>query len=442
MTEAKRWSTEQLGRLATIRRGITYSADMLVDRSQGVPYVNMKSFVKGGGYNRSGLKYFNGPHLPDDLVGENDLLVVNTDVTPGGDIVGCATSLPLDLRNRPVVFSHHVTRLRLNKGVDTDYLYYLLNTDVYRRMMLKYARGTTVLMLDMDGIKKVPIRYHSSSIDQAKVTSILNTIDQTIEKTEALIKKYQQIKAGLMHDLFTRGIGDDGKLRPPREQAPELYQKTAIGWIPKEWKVQTISECGEVKLGRQRSPDQHSGKWTTPYLRVANVFDGYFKFDDVLEMDFTPNERAMFSVRSGDILLNEGQSLELVGRSALYQGDDNEYCFQNTLVRFRCNSLHDPMFFAHLFKSYLDTGVFMSIASQTTSVAHLGADRFSRLQCFIPPYFEQQAIAEKIGKIDSKIGEESRVLSKYRDQKKGLMHDLLSGAVEVSVARINEAAPL
>ena len=69
----------------------------------------------------------------------------------------------------------------------------------------------------------------------AKIARILQTIDQAIEKTEALIEKYQQIKAGLMHDLFTRGIGADGKLRPPREQAPELYQQTPIGWIPKEW---------------------------------------------------------------------------------------------------------------------------------------------------------------------------------------------------------------
>jgi len=49
---------------------------------------------------------------------------------------------------------------------------------------------------------------------QRKIARILQTIDQTIEKTQALIEKYQQIKAGLMHDLFTRGIGSDGQLRP------------------------------------------------------------------------------------------------------------------------------------------------------------------------------------------------------------------------------------
>jgi type I restriction enzyme S subunit len=64
---------------------------------------------------------------------------------------------------------------------------------------------------------------------------VLSSIDAAIEKAEALIDKYQQLKAGLMQDLFTRGVLPDGELRPPREQAPELYQETAIGWIPKEW---------------------------------------------------------------------------------------------------------------------------------------------------------------------------------------------------------------
>ena len=56
-----------------------------------------------------------------------------------------------------------------------------------------------------------------------------------IEQTETLIAKYQQIKAGLMHDLFTRGVTPDGKLRPTRAEAPQLYQESPLGWIPKEW---------------------------------------------------------------------------------------------------------------------------------------------------------------------------------------------------------------
>src|SRR3546814_8115859 len=54
---------------------------------------------------------------------------------------------------------------------------------------------------------------------QARVTEVLAAVDDAIAQTEALIAKTQQIKAGLMHDLFTRGVTADGQLRPPREQA-------------------------------------------------------------------------------------------------------------------------------------------------------------------------------------------------------------------------------
>src|SRR5260370_14414757 len=52
---------------------------------------------------------------------------------------------------------------------------------------------------------------------QRRITEVLSILDKTIEQTEALIAKYQQVKAGLMHDLFTRGLTSDGRLRPTKE---------------------------------------------------------------------------------------------------------------------------------------------------------------------------------------------------------------------------------
>jgi len=235
-----KWHEKDLGKVATLRRGITYSAEMLVEKDLGIPYVNMKSFNKGGGFNKNGLKFFNGKYLKDDLAEERDLLIANTDVTPGGDIVGIPAYLPEHIRNNPVLFSHHVTRIRLNDEVNTHFLYYLLNTGEYRRWMHKYARGTTVLMLDMTAIKRIPIRFPVTINAQKAIVKRLEVFDQAIEKTEELIAKYQQIKAGLMHDLFTRGITADGKLRPTRQQAAELYKETPIGWIPKGWDAKML----------------------------------------------------------------------------------------------------------------------------------------------------------------------------------------------------------
>ncbi len=91
-------------------------------------------------------------------------------------------------------------------------------------------------------------------------------------------------------------------------------------------------------MGRQLSPKYKTGKNTRKYLRVANVFDGYIDTSDVNEMDFNEVEFATFKLRRGDVLLNEGQSRELVGRSAVFRDEVPDCCFQNTLIRFRPNA--------------------------------------------------------------------------------------------------------
>ena len=76
-------------------------------------------------------------------------------------------------------------------------------------------------------------------------------MDNLIEKTEALIAKYQAIKQGMMHDLFTRGVDEHGHLRPTHDEAPELYKQSELGWIPKEWEVSPLGEHGFRCVGWQ-----------------------------------------------------------------------------------------------------------------------------------------------------------------------------------------------
>ena len=73
-----------------------------------------------------------------------------------------------------------------------------------------------------------------------------------------------------------------------------------------------------------------------PYLRTKNVFDGRIDIDDVLTMPMTDEQFAQFRIRNGYVLLNEGQSIELVGRCAISQDEYPEPCaIQNALLRFR-----------------------------------------------------------------------------------------------------------
>ena len=164
--------------------------------------------------------------------------------------------------------------------------------------------------------------------------------------------------------------------------------------LPSGWQWVRVSDVGEVKLGRQRSPEHHTGTHMRPYLRVANVFEDRIAMDSILQMNFTPDEYETYQLRSGDILLNEGQSLELVGRPAIYRDEVPGSCFQNTLVRFRVHSKLSPQYAILVFRAYLRTGRFQRIAKWTTNIAHLGATRFAEMYFPLPPLTIQEKIAE------------------------------------------------
>jgi type I restriction enzyme, S subunit len=162
-----------------------------------------------------------------------------------------------------------------------------------------------------------------------------------------------------------------------------------------------VRETGNVQLGRQRAPKYQTGSYTRPYLRVANVFDGYFDYSDVLEMDFDERDFETFRLKSGDILLNEGQSRELVGRCAIYDGKIKDCCFQNTLIRYQAEGSIVTNYAFAFFQYCFHFGLFAAIASQTTSIAHLGSDRFGNLLMPIPPKNEQLRVAKEFEKLRS-----------------------------------------
>lgn len=167
-----------------------------------------------------------------------------------------------------------------------------------------------------------------------------------------------------------------------------------------------------------------------PYLRVANVYDGVIDYSDVNQMHFSVTDQQKYTLRKGDILLNEGQSTELVGRSAIYDGPDDRYCYQNSLVNFRCGPQVIPAFARAIFKRWLDIGHFTTIVKQTTSMAHLGGARFANLEFPVPPLPEQRQIASVLATLDNAIGKTEQIVAKLKHVRHGLVHDLLTRGID------------
>ncbi len=319
------------------------------------------------------------------------------------------TEFRVGVTSRDVTFGQDCKAIDTPAGVSSKFLAYALKAKESEVLAMVDEAGHGTGRLPSTQLAQLRIGFPDEH-QQNKIVDLLDSVDESIRSTERLVAKLTRFRQGLIQQLLESGTSP----------------LVASGWI-----TRSVEQLGEVRLGRQRSPQSEAGSFMKPYLRVANVFDGRIDFSDVLEMNFTPNEQAIYAVRNGDLLLNEGQSLDLVGRCAKYEGADGLFCFQNTLIRYRCSKLLDPDFAYYVFSHWLRTGRFADIAKQTTSIAHLGADRFAKMQMVIPPILEQRRIVSALKSVDESIRSTGQLIDKLEQSKAGLMDDLLTGRVRV-----------
>ncbi|MFJ7173975.1 restriction endonuclease subunit S [Citrobacter freundii] len=236
-----------------------------------------------------------------------------------------------------------------------------------------------------------------ASIDTLKQTILQLAVmgklvpqDPNDEPASELLKRIAQEKAQLVKD---------GKMKK-QKPLPPISDEEKPFELPDGWVWCQVNDIGDLKLGRQRSPKDHHGPYMTPYLRVANVHDNEIRTDDIKLMNFTPEEQTLYSLKFGDILLNEGQSLELVGRSAIFRDEIAQVCFQNTLIRLRAKESVSNEYILEYFRHCLYSGRFQKAATQTTNIAHLSISRLAPIEFPLPPYKEQVRIVSKIKKLE------------------------------------------
>jgi type I restriction enzyme S subunit len=203
-----------------------------------------------------------------------------------------------------------------------------------------------------------------------------------------------------IEELLSRVAAGEGVMGASLRRIESLRKRVLISSVPdaptKGWTQATIGEAGSVQLGRQRSPKYHHGPHMRPYLRVANVFEDRIDTSDIMQMNFGPEEFERYRLRDGDILLNEGQTPDLVGRPAIYRGDPPEVGFTNSLLRFVPKSGIHPEYALLVFLRHLHAGRFKREARITTNIAHLSAGRLKAVEFPYPSEEEQVRIVREV----------------------------------------------
>ncbi|HVA05627.1 MAG TPA: restriction endonuclease subunit S [Acidimicrobiales bacterium] len=189
-------------------------------------------------------------------------------------------------------------------------------------------------------------------------------------------------------------------LEAARKRAQVLRKRVITSAVPipgpPHWAQRTVKEVGDLDLGRQRHPNWHTGPNMHPYLKVANVFEDHIEPTPLMEMHFDAEAYEKFRLRRGDLLLNEGQSPELLGRPAIFRDEVPGACFTNSLIRFRAGRDVTPEWALLVFRRHLHARRFLRESRITTNIAHLSLTRLRDVEFPIPPPEEQEAIVKRV----------------------------------------------
>ena len=199
--------------------------------------------------------------------------------------------------------------------------------------------------------------------------------------------------------------------------------------LPTDYQV-AARDIFDVTIGRQRSPKHTTGTYSTPYLRAANVKDGYLDLRDVKVMDFDPLARMKYALVPGDVLITEGcGSLAQLGATAPWNAEiAGDVCFQNTLIRLRGKAGLSLSGYAHQWARYcFESRKFEELASGT-NIFHLGAERLSLLNVAAVSLDEQRAFVERVETADAVVAGARGTKLALSSLRSALYSDLLTGS--------------
>jgi type I restriction enzyme S subunit len=305
--------------------------------------------------------------------------------------------------------------IRFNQTVDSTFGWYLI--DFFKSQLNQLAQGSTFEAVNSGDIKELEITITENRTEQRKIAEILTTVDNTIEQTEALIQKYQRIKQGLMQDLLTKGVDENGVIR---NEITHHFKDTQTGRIPCEWEVSDLSFLinNITKRWTLRKG------WSLPCINLENIDSEIGRLSGYSEAQENESTKTYF--QRGDILFGKLRPYLRKFWLAAFDG----VCTTEILV-FRAKEFIENRFIFYVVQD--ERFINYTVASSFgTKMPRTSWDIISHYTIGKPKLDEQIRISKILFTVDSQIESIYEELSKLMLIKQGLMQDLLIGKVRVN----------
>jgi type I restriction enzyme, S subunit len=308
-------------------------------------------------------------------------------------------------------------RVRLDKNcVSPPFLNALIQNENVKDWLESNAVGQTMLNLNTTILSNLPIQI-PPLLEQCRIAEVLGVWDESIDLLERLIGRVRSRKQGLMQQLLT------GKKRFKEFESSE-------------WKTivfnQIIDKCFDY---HGRTPLKIGMEWgdgNIPALSASNVRMGKIDFDR--ECYFASPElykkwMTQGDLKKGDVLLTTEAPLGTVA-----QVPDNElYILSQRVIAIRPKpELLDKSFLFHFMRSKEFQDELDKNSSGSTAKG-IQRKRLEKITIKIPSLPEQEKIAAVLSAADEEISTLEKQLAAYKQQKLGLMQQLLTGKIRVGM---------
>jgi len=399
------WQSRPLGELATTTSG-------------GTPSRKRKDYYGGS------IPWVKSGELNDDYIFETEEHITETGLKnssaklfPSGTVLIAlygATVGKTSILRTDASTNQAVCGITPGPNIDAGYLRYHLIS--LRRELLSHRYGGAQPNISQQIVRNQKISYPPPP-EQKKIAHILSTVQRAIEAQERIIQTTTELKKALMHKLFTEGLRNE-----PQKQ-------TEIGLVPESWEVVELGDLLTIAQYGMSVKGNPEGNY--PILRMTNQVDGQIVDRNLQYVEIGDADFAKFKVERGDILFNRTNSLDLVGRTAIFDIAGG-FVFASYLIRLRTDERQlNPFFLNCYFNTDEVQARLKSIATRAVSQSNISATRLKGFPFPKPSLDEQEEIVAHAKALDRKLAVHWGKLEQLQDLFRTLLHELMTAKIRV-----------
>lgn len=255
----------------------------------------------------------------------------------------------------------------------------------FEHYLYKYATGSTFLQINSIILNRMSIPLPPIDEQQRiveRIESLFAKLDEAKEKSESVVESFEKRKAAILNMVFS-------------------------GKQTKKWDIVKLKDISTLQTGIMKCKKKYKNTILKPYLRVANVQDGFFNLNEIknIEVDMKKVER--WTLKKGDVLFTEGGDFDKLGRGAVWEDQIHNCLHQNHIFSIRVNrNILNPYFLSYQTRSKYGKSYFLKCSKQTTNLASINSTQLKNFPVLLPSLPEQQEIVRIL---DELLAREERI---------------------------------